>query len=134
MSCAVRLQLDAAGNFDQRICQNRPCTRDSAREPNQTRYASRVSEEKRGERRDVSSLLLNIKQDAGWSWEWLGWRVCDDAERQQRNSMGGTGVRNRFCFHIDRGGSRFARYSLSLLAGIDQRGHRQHVDRLNRYV
>ena len=93
-----------------------------------------MGEEKLGEHGDVSSLPLDIKQDARRSREWLGWRVCDDAQRQQRNAVGRAGARNEFCFHVDRRGSRFARYSLSLLAGIDQRRHRQHVGRINRDV
>ena len=93
-----------------------------------------MGEEKPGEHGDVSPLLLDIKQDAWRSREWLGWRVCDNAQCQQRNAVGHAGARNEFCFHVDRGGSRFARYSLSLLAGIDQRRHRQHVGRINRHV
>jgi len=38
-----------------------------------------MGKEKLGEHGDVSSLPLDIKQDAGRTRERLGWRVCDDA-------------------------------------------------------
>ena len=71
--------LDALHNGIQRARENFSCTRNSPRELNQTKHALRMSEEKSGERSDVSPLLLDIKQDARWSREWFGWRICDDA-------------------------------------------------------
>ena len=84
--------LDALHNRIQRARENFSCTRDSPRELNQARDAPRMDEEKSGEHCDVSSLLLDIKQDARRSREWLGWRICNDAERQQRNAVSRAGA------------------------------------------
>jgi hypothetical protein len=71
--------LDAFYNGIQRARESFSCTRNSPRELNQTRHAPRMGKEKLGEHGDVSSLPLDIKQDARRSRERLGWRVCDDA-------------------------------------------------------
>src|SRR4029077_11947412 len=100
--------LDALHDGIQRAGENFSCMRNSPRELNQTKHALRMGEEKPNERRGARSLLLDIKQDTRWSREWFGWRVCDDAQRQQRNAVSRARARNEFCFHVDRGGSRFA--------------------------
>ena len=82
MRRGCRLQIDLTGNFDQRIRENHSCPRNSSREPNETWDARWMGEEKLGEHTDVSSLLLDIKQNARRRREWLGGRVCDDAQRQ----------------------------------------------------
>ena len=68
-----------------------------------------MGEEKPRERSNVSSLLLDIEQDARRGRERLGWRVCNDAQRQQGNAVGRARARNEFCFHVDCGRPRFVR-------------------------
>ena len=93
-----------------------------------------MGEEKAGEHSEMSSLLLDIKQHVRRRREWLGWRVCNVSERKQRNAVVCARLRDEFRFHVDRRGSRFVRYSISLPVGIDQRRYRHHVCRANRHI
>src|SRR3982750_2665750 len=71
--------LHTLHNSIQRVRQSLARTRNSPRELNQARDAPWMSEEKFCERSEVSSLVLDIKQDAGRSRERVTWRVCDNA-------------------------------------------------------
>jgi hypothetical protein len=118
MSMAV-IRLHTLHNSIQRAGQSLSRTRNSPRELNQARDASWMGDKKFCERTEMRSLLLDIKQDAGWSRERLARCVCDNAQGQQRNAAVRARARDEFCFHIDRRRSRFAPYPFSLLARID---------------
>ena len=86
-----------------------------------------MSQEMQRKLHGIGSLPFNVEQNLRRTWERFTWRIANDAKRKQRNTVLGAAARDEFRLHINRGCACGLRDFLSLLNGIDYRGHRQKI-------